>query len=119
MDSNLRILLVIFSVFLIIIILNSVSKNKIPIKYSLFWIVAGIIILLVGAVPNFINIFTELIGFQTTSNLVVGIMLGILLCITLLLTIIISEQNKRIKLLIQEVSMIKSETNKKVKNDRV
>lgn len=108
MDSNLRILLVIFAIFLIIIILNFVSKNKIPIKYSLFWIIAAIIILLVGSVPDFINIFTKLIGFQTTSNLVVGIILGILLCITLLLTIIVSDQKRRIKLLVQEVSMIKA-----------
>ena len=108
MDNNLRILLVIFAIFLISIILNLVSKNKIPIKYSLFWMIAAIIILLVGAVPNFINIFTKLIGFKTTANLVVGIILGILLCITLLLTIIVSDQKRRIKLLVQEVSMIKA-----------
>lgn len=112
MDNNLRILLVIFAIFLIFAILNFVSKNKIPIKYSLFWIVAAIIILLVGAVPDFINIFTKLIGFQTTSNLVVGIILTLLLIITLILTIIIADQKKKIKLLIQEVSILKKEVEK-------
>ena len=113
MNNNLRILLVIFALVLIIIILRLVSKNKIPIKYSLLWLTASLIIFLVGAVPDFINIFTKLIGFETTSNLVVGVILGILLCITLLLTIIISDQKRKIKLLIQEVSIIKGKINEK------
>lgn len=114
MHNNLRVLLVIFSIILIILILKLISKNKIPIKYSLFWLVAALIIFLVGAFPNFISIFTRLIGFETTSNLVVGIILGILLCLTLLLTIIISDQKRRIKLLIQEVSILKSQFDNKV-----
>jgi len=109
MSTNLRILLIVSGILLNIILLRLVSKNKLPIKYSLFWLFSSLIIILVGAVPNFISLFTEFIGFETTSNLVVGIILTILLIITLLLTIIISEQKKKITLLIQEVSMLKKD----------
>ncbi len=116
MSRNLRILLVIISLLLILLILRLITKKKLPVKYSLFWLCACFIILLVGAFPNFIGIFTSAIGFQTTSNLVTGIIIGILLIITLLLTIIISDLKRRITLLIQEVSILKNDLNEKNKN---
>ncbi len=113
MNLNLRIFLVIFSLILMVIILALISKRKLQIKYSLFWFFSSLLILLVGVFPNFIEIFTSLIGFQTTSNLVIGIILGIVLFITLLLTLIISEQKQRIKLLVQEVSLLKEKIERK------
>lgn len=108
MSDNLRILLIIFSILLFIIILSLMSKNKIPIRYSLLWIFSSILIFIVGAFPDFIGLFTEMVGFQTTSNLVIGIILSLLLCITLILTIIVSGHKRKIKLLIQEVSIMKN-----------
>lgn len=108
MPDNLRILLVLFSLLLFWIILKLLSKNKVPVRYSLLWIMSSILIFVVGAFPNFVGIFTGLIGFQTTSNFVIGIILVLLLTITLILTVIISTQNRKIKSLIQEVSMLKS-----------
>lgn len=112
MSNHLKIALIIFSIGLLIEILNLLSKEKLPIKYSLFWIFASVLIFLVGAFPNFIGYFTSLIGFETTSNLVVGIILGILLTITLLLTIIIADHKRRIKLLVQEISILNSKYEK-------
>jgi len=108
MSDNLRILLFILGFILTIIILRLVSKNKLPIKYSLFWLISSVIIMLVGIVPDFVAIFTKLMGFETTSNLVIGIIISLLLGITLLLTIIISEQKRKITLLIQEVAILKN-----------
>ncbi len=108
MSDNLRILLVIVGFVLAVIILRLVAKNKLPIKYSLFWLISAIIIMLVGIVPDFVAIFTRMMGFETTSNLVIGIIISLLLVITLLLTIIISEQKRKITLLIQEVAILKS-----------
>ncbi len=113
MSTHLKIFLIIFSLFLMGILLTLISKRKLPIKYSLFWFFSSLLIFLVGLFPNFIEIFTSFIGFQTTSNLVIGIILGIVLFITLLLTLIISEQKQRIKLLVQEVSLLKEKINRK------
>lgn len=107
MPNNLRILLIVFSLVLLIIILNLVSKNKVPVRYSLLWIVSAILIFIVGTFPEFVGMFTSMIGFQTTSNLVIGIILTVLLVLTLILTVIVSKQKKQIKLLIQEISMLK------------
>ena len=107
MSKSLRILLVIVALLLLIVLLSLVSRKKIPIKYSLFWIVSSIIVFLVGATPKFFLFFTKITGFKTISNLVIGVILTILLVITLLLTIIVSEQKRKIILLVQEVSTLK------------
>ena len=108
MTNNLKILLVVFSLLLFLIVLRLISNKKISIKYSLLWLVVSILIFIVGAFPNFIGFFTKKIGFETTSNLVIGIILTLLLFITLILTVIVADQKKKIKLLIQETSIIKS-----------
>lgn len=113
MSFSLRIFLIIFSLILTFVIFHLIYRKKIQISFSIFWLFSALLILLVGAFPNFINIFTHLIGFETTSNLVIGIILGILLFNTLLLTIILTEQNNRITLLIQEVSILKNKLDEK------
>lgn len=113
MQSNLRVVLILLSIALVIIILKLVAKNKLPIKYSLFWIASSLVVFLVGLVPSFIGRFTSMIGFETSASLITGIIVGLLLLITLLLTLIISEQKKKIILLIQEVSILKEKINDK------
>jgi hypothetical protein len=51
-------------------------------------------------------------GFSTISNLVIGIILVILLFITIALTVIVSGQKEKIRILIQEVSILKEKVNK-------
>ena len=116
MRTNLRILLIFFSIILIIELLRLLSKEKISIKYSLVWLASSFLIFLVGVFPNFVGFFTNLIGFKTTSNLVIGIILSLLLLITLFLTVIINDQKNKIKLLIQEISMLKKEGSKNEKD---
>ncbi len=106
-NLNLRILLMIVGVLVFWFTLKFVSEDVLPVKYSLFWLLSAILIFLVGAVPEFIGCLTTLVGFETTSNLVVGVILFILLIISLILTIIVSKQKKQIILLIQEVSLLK------------
>ena len=112
MNSNLKVFLILLSVILITIILKLVSKKKLPIKYSLFWLLSASVVLLVGIFPNFIAKFTKIFGFETSSSLIACVIIGLLLLITLLLTIIISEQKRKILLLIQEVSLLKEKINK-------
>lgn len=112
MNSNLRIFLVVLSLILVLIILRLVAKNKLPVKYSLFWFLSSFVVFLVGVFPNFIGFFTKIIGFETSSSLIVCIIIGLLLLITLLLTIIISEQKRKLLLLVQEVSLLKEKVEK-------
>lgn len=108
MSNSLRILLIVFSLLLLIIVLRLISSRKLPIKYSLIWIMSSILIFIVGAFPYLVTNITKVFGFVATSNFVIGVLLTMLLAITLILTVIISSQKNQIKRLAQELSILKS-----------
>lgn len=78
-----------------------------PLKYLLIWWFPAAIILLVALIPSFLESLTRLLGFQTISNMIVGLLFVVLIFISISLTIIISGQQTKIIMLIQEVSMLK------------
>ena len=113
METNLKVLLIIVSLVMIFVTLKSVRNEKLPIKYSLIWLISGIVLLVVACFTEFFSTISSFVGFQASSNLVIGIFISLLLLITMMLTKVISEQNKKITLLIQEVSILKGEKNEK------
>lgn len=109
MSLNLTTTLVVVSIFLIILTTYFLKKGRIPEKYSLLWYCFSIIILLVGIFPNLFNFVSEKLGFEVMSNLIIGIIVGVLILLTMALTIMIAGQKKKTMLLIQEISILKSE----------
>lgn len=108
MSVSLRLGLIIVSLVLLIIVLIQLRKRKIPVKYSLVWMFSSLIILLIGVVPQLFIKIANLLGFATMSNLVIAMFIFVLLIISLMLTVIVSSQRRKITLLMQEVSMLKS-----------
>ena len=116
MSFNLRLGLIIVALILLVFIAIVLKKNKMPVKYSMVWIFSSLLILLIALIPNIFIKISELIGFVAMSNMVIGIFIFILLIITLALTIIVSDQRKKITLLIQEISLLKEKVNDKKVN---
>ena len=120
MPTKLILEILLFSLILILIILFIVRKGRISVKYSLVWFFSILIILICEIIPNFMISISKFLGFVTMSNMIFSLLFAILIFICISLTIIVSGQKEKIKLLIQEVSMIKSQINKKEvnKNER-
>lgn len=113
MSKTLIIALIAFSILWLIIILRDVRKGTISIRYSLVWFFMAVILLLVGVFPSFMEFVAESFGFTTISNLVIGIILSLLMFITLVLTHIVTKQKNQIRVLTQEVALIKEKINRK------
>lgn len=107
MSFVLKVFLALFAIILIIVTTIVLKKGRIPIKYSLLWYFSAIIIFAVAVFPFILEWISEIIGFKTISNFVIGIIIALLLFLTMSLTIIISGQKKKITLVIQEVSLLK------------
>jgi len=112
MSINLRISLFLFSIFLILVTTYILKKGRIPEKYSLLWYFIALVILIVSILPNIFVYFSHALGFEAMSSLITGIILGLLTFLTMALTIIVSGQKKKTTLLIQEISLLKSEVYK-------
>ena len=113
MSINLIVVSGIFSLLIIIFILYLIKKENINVKYSLVWLLLFLLLLLCLIVPGLLEIITKLLGFQTSSNMVLSLLIAVLVVINIVNTVINTHQDKKIRLLIQEISILKSKDNNK------
>ncbi|MXQ72992.1 DUF2304 family protein [Clostridiaceae bacterium DONG20-135] len=113
MLDKLNITMIVTSLVLFIIIFAFLRKGRIPLKYALVWLLPTCAIFTVAIIPQFLWFVADLIGFTTISNILVGILFITLFFITISLSIIVSGQNTKIILLIQEISTLKSQVEQK------
>ena len=109
MTLNLSLISAIFSVFVIVMIIYFIKKDKLKIKYSLIWLILFVILLICLLIPGFLGFLTNILGFHTPSNMVFSLLISVLVIINITLTGIVSSQDKKIRLLIQEISLLKGE----------
>lgn len=117
MSGNLSLALIAVAVLVFLSTVYLLQKGKIPLKYSLLWFCISLILLCCAFLPEWLISVTQMLGFQTTSNLIIGILFVLLFVICMILTIMVSAQNRKIVLLIQEVSILKSRLNKECGKD--
>ena len=107
MGFELKLSSIIFLLIIIAFVFYLVRREKISVKYSLVWTIPCVVLLIFILVPGFLTWTTNTLGFQTASNMVLSLLIGLLLMITIALTVIVSKQKEQIRLLIQEVSLLK------------
>ena len=108
MSNTLRYGTAIVVVIFAIVIFNLVRRNKLSMKYALVWRGTAFAMLVAVLIPNFLDFMANLFGFELVSNMLFLIGMLVLMCISLSLTMIVSKQSNMIRLLTQEVSMLKS-----------
>ena len=107
MSTNLIFVSGIFSIFIILFILHLVHIEKVNIKYSLVWLLLFVALLICLFVPGLLSWFTKTLGFQTSSNMILSLLIAVLVVINISNTVINSNQDKKIRLLVQEISILK------------
>lgn len=117
MSLNLMIVASIFILAIIILILYFLRKNKLKVKYAIIWLLLFGFLLIFLLIPGLLGWITNLLGFQMSSNMIISLLLGVLVIISISLTGIVSSQDKKIRLLVQEISIIKSGLNGRNNNE--
>lgn len=112
MSLALKIVSISFLLFLIVMVIYLLKKDRITIKYSIVWLLPSFILLIFTLIPGFLSFTTKLLGFQTASNMVFALLIALLLMISIVLTVIVSRQKNQIRVLIQEVSLLKEKMRK-------
>ena len=107
MTISLKIALIVITLIYLCLILAKIRKKKLNVTFSIFWIVTGIILIIATLIPNFIEIISKIIGFETPSNMIFCITIFILFYLIFNLTIIISKENQKNTVLVQEISLLK------------
>ena len=110
MPLSLKLEVIAFNLIIISIVLFIVRKGRITIKYSLVWLFSCCVFLLFAIIPKFMETIANTFGFKVLSNMIFAAIIMILLFVSVSLTIIVSGQKEKIRLLIQEVSILKSKS---------
>lgn len=107
MSESLIFFLLVILLIQLILIINTVKKRKLSMRYASFWIFLIILMALVVLFPNFLFKLSDLFGFEKASNMIFLLGFFFLFYIIFILTLSISIQNEKIKILIQEISLLK------------
>ena len=118
MSRSLTIASILFSFIIITTVIFLLVRKKVSIKYALIWIMLFLILLIAVIAPGFLIWITHILGFKTASNMVISAIISVLIVITIALTVIVSNQDRKIRLLIQEISIIKANNLNNIKKDK-
>lgn len=102
----LRIVLIIALIIYFVIILIFLKNKTLELKYTLLWMVAGIILAILVAWPEILNGFVRLIGIQSNMNGLFIMAFAFVIMIMMSLTSIVSKQANKIKILIQTLAIL-------------
>lgn len=102
--SNLRIVLIIGVIAYFVIILMFLKKKSLSLKYTLLWLLAGVILGVMVIWPSLLTWFIHLLGIVDNMNGLFILCIAFVIMILMSITSIVSKQAEKIKNLTQTIS---------------
>lgn len=84
-----------------IIVLSMLKRRRLTLKYTLLWLLTGVVMLIFVVFPELLQSLAGLIGAQTLMNTLYLLIIGFILVLLMMLTSIVSKQTERIAFLAQ------------------
>lgn len=116
MQTPLKIALIVIVLIYIFFILKAVKRKNMRIGYLIFWAITGVLLIIALLIPNLVENISELIGFGIPINMIFSVAIFIILYLIFDLTTLISKEEKKNTLLIQEISILKKRVAELEKN---
>lgn len=115
MNFTLKLFLIILIFVGIISVYKTIKRKKLSMKYGMYFsiIFGGLLILIIF--PNIIESLASLLGFKEAPNMLFLIAIFILFYIVFAIYTTITKLSETNKVLVQELSLLKNELNKKRK----
>ena len=104
--QNLQITLSIAVICYFIIIFYYLKRKMLELKYTLIWLVAGVIMGIMIYFPELLVWFVRLLGIESNMNGLYILCIAFIMMILMTLTSIVSRQQLKIRILLQEISML-------------
>lgn len=104
--ATLRATLIVAVVCYFIIILYFLKQKALNLKYTLLWLVAGLVMGILVMVPELLVSIIHIFGIQDNMNGLFIFAIGFIIMILLSLTSIASRQNRKIRTLTQELAIL-------------
>lgn len=106
LPTNLRITLIIAVCCYFILILVFLKRKALELKYTLLWLLAGVVMGAFVIFPRLLFYLTKMLGIESPMNGLYVLCIGFIIIILMALTSIVSRQSIKIRALIQENAML-------------
>lgn len=104
--STLRITLITAVICYFILILYFLKQRALNLKYTLLWLLAGVVMGILVIVPELLTAIIHVFGIQDNMNGLFIFCIGFIIMILLSLTSIVSRLNRKVRTLTQELAIL-------------
>ena len=115
--ATLRVSLIIAVACYFIVILYFLKQKALNLKYTLLWLVAGLVMGILVVVPELLVSIIRIFGIQDNMNGLFIFGIGFMIMILLSLTSMVSRQNQKIRTLTQELAILDKRVRELEKKD--
>ncbi|MBQ6886186.1 MAG: DUF2304 domain-containing protein [Lachnospiraceae bacterium] len=102
----LRNILIIGIIIYFVIILVFLKNKRLELKYTLLWMLCGVIFAGMVIWPQLLTIIVHMVGIQDNMNGLFIIGFAFVIVIIMSLTSIVSRQSRKITILVQEIAIL-------------
>ena len=88
------------------ILIYLLKQHKFALKYSILWIISGLVMLILAVFPQLLDSFARLIGVYSTVNALFAALLFCGMALLVSLTAIVSKEKQEIVRLVQETALL-------------
>jgi hypothetical protein len=106
LPARLTITLLIGLALYFFIILMLLKNKKISLKYTLLWLLSGLLLVIPVVFPSILSSISTLFGFQSRMNGLVVMLIAFVIIIVMSITSIVSNQSRKIRNLVQYSAML-------------
>ena len=100
-STTLRIAMLVAVAVYFYLVLRLLKKKSLNLKYTLLWLLSGIIMLILAVFPQILNGFATAVGIYEPTNALFAVIFFCIIIILMSLTAIVSKLNEKSKRLIQ------------------
>lgn len=104
LSPRLQISAIAVTTIMLLIVLELVRQRRLMEKYSLLWLFAAFVLLLLSIFTGILGAFAELIGISTPSNALFGVAIGFATLMLLHFSVTISRLTDQNKVLAQKLA---------------
>ena len=106
MSYTLRIVLIVGIIIYYFIVVRLLKKGRLTLKYSLLWLLMGVVMAILVIFPHLLKIVCDALGIVYGMNGLFTCAIVFLLMLSMALTAIVSKQTDRINNLVQESALL-------------
>lgn len=106
LPTKLIVTLIIGLLLYFFIILMLLKYKEISLKYTLLWLLSGILMIILVVFPSLLGWISHALGFQSSMNGLMVLGVAFIIMIIMSLTSIVSKQSRKIRNLVQYTAML-------------